>query len=289
MTVTTLSLRPTLPWRTPDAGTGREVLRVTLLRMNAEQQPCLRACRRLLRQPWTLGVTLDRMGRGLCPGGELISDDVQASISNNSFEDIMEAVRNERHYSDISAEGPHSTPDQNRLAFLSALQLTTRPTPLPPGQFQHGHRRRPRTPSTYSRRTSSPGSLSQRSQGPLRSWHAPSPSRPPPLVGASGCLSSQSGAFGYLPGSFATLQGPSTSHWPAPFPGLALLTFLPGLPCGTASQQTALQTLSRPQSLRRRPPTSPEDTASDTQRWAPHLGISRWRWTTWRRSSTRAQ
>ena len=41
---------------------------------------------------------------GALPGGELISDDVQASITNNSFEDIMEAIRNERHYSDISAE-----------------------------------------------------------------------------------------------------------------------------------------------------------------------------------------
>ena len=36
--------------------------------------------------------------------GELISDDVQASITNSSFEDIMEAIRNERRYSDISAE-----------------------------------------------------------------------------------------------------------------------------------------------------------------------------------------
>ena len=43
-------------------------------------------------------------GSGALPGGELISDDVQASISNNSFEDIMEAVRQERNYSDISAE-----------------------------------------------------------------------------------------------------------------------------------------------------------------------------------------
>ena len=41
---------------------------------------------------------------GALPGGQLISDDVQASITNNSFEDIMEAIRNERHYSDISAE-----------------------------------------------------------------------------------------------------------------------------------------------------------------------------------------
>ena len=43
-------------------------------------------------------------GSGALPGGELISDDAQASISSNSFEDIMEAVRQERNYSDISAE-----------------------------------------------------------------------------------------------------------------------------------------------------------------------------------------
>ena len=41
---------------------------------------------------------------GALPGGELISDDVQASITNNSFEEIMEAVRNEQNYGDISSE-----------------------------------------------------------------------------------------------------------------------------------------------------------------------------------------
>ena len=41
---------------------------------------------------------------GALPGGELISDDVQASITNNSFEDIMEVIRNEQHYADISSE-----------------------------------------------------------------------------------------------------------------------------------------------------------------------------------------
>ncbi|CAE7897754.1 unnamed protein product [Symbiodinium sp. KB8] len=47
---------------------------------------------------------LGRNEAGALPGGELISDDVQASITNNSFEDIMDVIRNERHYSDISAE-----------------------------------------------------------------------------------------------------------------------------------------------------------------------------------------
>ena len=41
---------------------------------------------------------------GALPGGELISDDVQASITNNSFEEIMEAVKNEQNYGDISSE-----------------------------------------------------------------------------------------------------------------------------------------------------------------------------------------
>ncbi|OLQ02422.1 hypothetical protein AK812_SmicGene14747 [Symbiodinium microadriaticum] len=41
---------------------------------------------------------------GALPGGELISDDVQASITNNSFEEIMEAVKQEKHYGGISSE-----------------------------------------------------------------------------------------------------------------------------------------------------------------------------------------
>ena len=68
MMVITLLPRPTSPWRTPDAGVGRKASKVTLLQMSAEQQPCSKAFRRLLRQPWTLSVILVRMGRGLCPG-----------------------------------------------------------------------------------------------------------------------------------------------------------------------------------------------------------------------------
>ncbi|CAE7249958.1 unnamed protein product [Symbiodinium sp. KB8] len=41
---------------------------------------------------------------GALPGGELISDDVQASITNNSFEEIMEAGKQEKHDGGISAE-----------------------------------------------------------------------------------------------------------------------------------------------------------------------------------------
>ena len=41
---------------------------------------------------------------GTLPGGELICDDVQVSINSNSFEDIMDAVRQEKNYAGISAE-----------------------------------------------------------------------------------------------------------------------------------------------------------------------------------------
>ena len=37
-------------------------------------------------------------------GGELICDDVQASVTNNTFEEIMEAVKQEQHYGGISSE-----------------------------------------------------------------------------------------------------------------------------------------------------------------------------------------
>ena len=67
---------------------------------------------------------------GALPGGELISDDVQASITNNSFEEIMEAVRNEQNYGDISSEdvmrciprGLNFAPDEDGLVVVSALQ-----------------------------------------------------------------------------------------------------------------------------------------------------------------------
>ena len=69
MTVITLSLRPTSQWHTPDAGTGRKGSKVTLPPMNAEQPLCCKVYRRLLQLQWTLGVTLDKMRRGPCPGG----------------------------------------------------------------------------------------------------------------------------------------------------------------------------------------------------------------------------
>ena len=268
MTVTTLSLRPTSPWRTPDAGTGRKVLRVTLLRMNAEQQPCSKACRRLLRQPWTLGVTLDRMSRGLCPGGNSSAMTCRLASPTTvlrtswkpyemsgiilTFQPKMSCAASLVASSctlpkpagfpvGIAAGMASSSSSPTTSASSITLreeELTTRPTPLPPRAVPAWSPETPPHPQLLLKTHPLPRLPLQ---GPLRSWHAPSPSRLPPLVGASGCLSSQSGAFGYLPGSFVTLQSPSTSHWPAPFPGLALLTFLPGLPCGTASQQKALQ------------------------------------------------
>ena len=56
---------------------------------------------------------------GALPGGELISDDVQASITNNSFEDIMEAIR--RCHA-LHPQRPDFAPNEDRLAFLSTLQ-----------------------------------------------------------------------------------------------------------------------------------------------------------------------
>ena len=126
---------------------------------------------------------------GALPGGELISDDVQASISNNSFEDIMEAVRHERNYSDISAEDVmrciprglilhpsktgwlscrHCSKNGKLLEFPNDIGVkhhsrggahNPSDPPPPPGQLQHAQRRRPRTPSSSSRRTSPPHSL----------------------------------------------------------------------------------------------------------------------------------
>ena len=67
-----------------------------------------RATTMLQSLPQAVAAAMDaRRGpdeEGALPGGELISDDVQASITNNSFEEIMEAVKNEQNYGDISSE-----------------------------------------------------------------------------------------------------------------------------------------------------------------------------------------
>ena len=271
MTVTTSSLRPISQWRTPDAGTGRKDSRVTLLQMNAERQPCLRACRRLLRLPWTPGVTLDRMSRGPCPGGN-------SSVMTCRQASPTTALRTSWKPFEMSGITLTSLPKMSCAASLEA-SFCTRPKsagfpvgiaartassssspttsasshfarggahnpsdpPPPPGSSSMVSGDAPAPPAPTQDAPPPPALCPQRSQGPFRSWHAPSPSRSPPLVGASGYLSPHSGASAYLPGCFSTLQGPSTSNWPAPFPGLALLTFLPCLPSTTASQQTAIQ------------------------------------------------
>ncbi|CAE7450992.1 unnamed protein product [Symbiodinium microadriaticum] len=63
----------------------------------------------------------------------------EASITNNSFEDIMEAIRNERHYSDISAEDvmrciPRDPPP-NRRPF-NAFQAAENTTPSIPNMSE---------------------------------------------------------------------------------------------------------------------------------------------------------
>ncbi|CAE7669811.1 unnamed protein product [Symbiodinium microadriaticum] len=61
---------------------------------------------------------------GTLPGGEIICDDVQVSINSNSFEDIMDAVRQEKNYAGISAEDAMrfgSPSEQTWLANLSPL------------------------------------------------------------------------------------------------------------------------------------------------------------------------
>ncbi|CAE7771885.1 unnamed protein product, partial [Symbiodinium microadriaticum] len=108
--------------------------------------------------------------------GELISDDVQASITNSSFEDIMEAIRNERRYSDISAED-----------VMRCIPRGEAPAPPPPTQDA------PPPPA----------------QGPLRSRHAPSPSKSPPSLGASGYHPLHRGASGCFPHCPFSLQSPS--------------------------------------------------------------------------------
>ena len=203
---------------------------------------------------------------GALPGGELISDDVQASISNNSFEDIMEAIRNERHYSDISAEDVmrciprglilHPT----KMGWLSCWHCSKNGKflefPNDIGVKHHFARGGAHNPSDPP---PPPGSSSMAS-GDAPAPPAPTQDAPPQLPlpalpepalllvcplspqvtpPRSLGLPLQSGASGYLPSCSSTLQGPS--NWSSPFPRLTLLTFLPCLPCGTASQQTAIQ------------------------------------------------
>ena len=213
-------------------------------------------------------------GSGALPGGDLISDDVQASISNNSFEDIMEAVRQERNHSDISAEDVMRCIPRGLILHPSkpgwlSCRLCTRNSkflefpndigvkhhfarggahnpsepPPPPGSSSAVTADAPAPPAPTQDAPPPPGSLTQCGQGPLCPWHAPPPSRPPPLVGASGCRTPHSGAFGNHNGCSASPQGPTCSHRPTPFPVLTLLSILPSFPGNATSQQTSIQRL----------------------------------------------
>ncbi|OLP94189.1 hypothetical protein AK812_SmicGene23832 [Symbiodinium microadriaticum] len=115
---------------------------------------------------------------GALPGGELISDDVQASITNNSFEEIMEAVRNEQNYGDISSEDVmrciprglilHPT----KTGWLSCRHCNKNGKFLQfPNDIGVKHH--------FARGgcSSPPSSLPQCGQGTLCTWHAPPSTR----------------------------------------------------------------------------------------------------------------
>ena len=215
-------------------------------------------------------------GSGALPGGELISDDVQASISSNSFEDIMEAVRQERHYSDISAEDVmrciprglilHPT----KTGWLSCRHCSKNGKLLefPNDIGVKHHFARGGAHNPYSGRTSSPGSLPQRSQGPLRSWHAPSPSRPSPLVGASGCLSSKAEPLATPPAASSPSKAPSPHIGPPPSPASP---YSPSSPASPAAPPPNIRPVNAFQTSAPPPQASPapEDTASDTSDGPP--------------------
>ncbi|OLQ12816.1 hypothetical protein AK812_SmicGene3231 [Symbiodinium microadriaticum] len=102
---------------------------------------------------------------------------LKVSITNNSFEEIMEAVKNEQHYGDISAEGG---------SFIADVETSSM-----------------RCPSSSS-------SPLQCAQGTLRTWHAPDYSRTRTSNGASGFHNFHRGASGYHN------HGPPKSKSPPP-------------------------------------------------------------------------
>ena len=211
-------------------------------------------------------------GSGALRGGDLISDDVQARISSNSFEDIMEAVRQERNYSDISAEDVmrciprglilhpskpgwlscrHCTRNSKFLEFPNDIGVkhhfarggahNPSEPPPPPGNSSAVTADAPAPPAPTQDAPPPPAPSPSVARARFALGMPPLPPGLPPLVGASGCLSSHSGAFGYHTGCTASPQGPSCSHRPTPFPGLTFLTILPSFPGNATSQQTSIQ------------------------------------------------
>ena len=187
----------------------------------------------------------------------------------------MEAIRNERHYSDISAEDVmrciprglilhptkvgwlscrHCSKNGKFLEFPNDIGVkhhfarggahNPSDPPPPPGSSSLASGEAPAPPATQDAPpppAPSPSVARARfalGMPPLPPGHPP-PSEPratsPPTAEPRATSPAAS------PPSKAPPRQVGTSSWPAPFPGFTLLTFLPCLPCGTASQQTAIQ------------------------------------------------
>ncbi|CAE7695123.1 unnamed protein product [Symbiodinium sp. KB8] len=103
-----------------------------------------------------------------------------ASITNNSFEEIMEAVKNEQNYGDISSEDGYlaaiakKVTNSSNFPMTLGCSITLRVEDAPP-----------------------PGSLPQCGQGTLCTWHAPASTWTRPSTGASGFHLTHRGASGY--------------------------------------------------------------------------------------------
>ncbi|CAE7023619.1 AAE3 [Symbiodinium sp. KB8] len=120
---------------------------------------------------------------GALPGGELISDDVQASITNNSFEEIMEAVRNEQKSEDVMRCIPRG--------LILHLTKTGPPghVPFSVSRASTSHTAEPRATNTTATSPPSPPKSKApppqiHSQPPTDSLYSPSspasPTDPPP-------------------------------------------------------------------------------------------------------------
>ena len=223
---------------------------------------------------------LEQDEAGALPGGELISDDVQASITNNSFEDIMEAIRNERHYSDISAED---------VMRCIPRGLILHPTKM--GWLSCRHC------SKNGKFLEFPNDIGVKHHFARGGAH--NPADPPPPPGSSGM------APGHPPPSAPRATTPSTAEPRATSPAASppakapppqlgpppspAPTHLPPLPPPRLRLPTdGHSMLSRLQSLLHKPPTC-RRTPTLTPATVLRLGSNRWRSTTWRRSSTRVQ
>ena len=318
MMVITLLPRPTSPWRTPDAGVGRKASKVTLLQMSAEQQPCSKAFRRLLRQPWTLSVILVRMDRGLCPGEtssvmtyRLASPATASRTSWKQFArsgtTLTSLLRMLCAASPVASSctrpnlagfpvgialvtvNSSSSPTTSVSSTTShAAELIIRPSPLrlraapvllpltlQPPQHQLRMHLHPRLPHPVWPRPALPLACPPSLQASL-----PRRSLRLPLIPQRSL---------WLPQRLLRL--PTRPHLlaqahplPRPHPSL----HPPQLPRQCHLPTDVHSTPSKPRHLHHMPPQcrriQPLTPATD-----PRLGISRWKWTAWQRSSTRAR